>query len=288
MWGRTPETISVVRPLREGVITDFELCEAMLRYFFRKAQRQSLAPRPRVMVAVPGSITAVEKRAVYTSAHRSGARQVYLVAEAKAAAVGAGLPIAEPVASMVCDIGGGTTDVAVLSLGDVVASQSLRVGGDRMDEDIVAYLRRSYSLKIGLAAAERLRIEIGSAYPLEEERAAEVRGVDAVSGLPRRATVTSEEVREALGEPLAQIVDGIKRTLDECTPDLAADLFDQGLVLTGGGALLRRLDAYLAEQTGLPTRVADDALTAVVRGTQIFMEHAKEWRGVLESSDDDA
>ncbi len=287
MLGRTPQSISVVRPLREGVITDFELCEAMLRYFLRKAQRRGWRARPRVLVAVPGSITPVERRAVYNSAQRAGAGRVLLVPEAKAAAIGVGLPVAEPVASMVCDIGGGTTEVAVLSLGDIVSSQSVRVGGDAMDQAVVDYLKRNYSLRVGLPAAERLRIDIGSAYPLEEELVDEVRGVDTISGLPRKAIITSEEVREALAPPLLRIVDGIKQTLDECSPDLAADLVDNGLVLAGGGALVRSLDRYLGEQTGLPTRVYSDPLGAVARGTLICLEHFDQWRGWLESSDDD-
>src|SRR5262245_30323267 len=241
LLGRTPQSISVVRPLRAGVITDFELCEAMLRYFMRKARRHSWNLKPRVLVAVPGCITPVEKRAVYNSAQRAGASQVFLMPEAKAAALGCGLPLAEPVASMVCDIGGGTTEVAVLSLGDIVASQSVRVAGDAMDQALVDYLRRHYSLRVGTNAAERLRIEIGSAYPLEQELVEEVRGVDAISGLPRKATVTSEEVREALGTPLVQIVEAIKATLDQCSTDLASDLVDNGLTLAGGGSLLRGL-----------------------------------------------
>jgi rod shape-determining protein MreB len=287
MLGRTPGSVSVVRPLREGVITDFELCEAMLRYFIRKVQRHAWARKPRVLLAVPGCITPVEKRAVYNSAHRAGARQVLLMTEAKAAAIGVGLPLGEPVASMVCDIGGGTTEVAVLSMADVVATESVRVGGDAFDRAIVDYLRRNYSLKIGPAMAEKLRIEIGSAFPLEAELVDEVRGVDSISGLPRKATVTSEEVREALGEPLARIVEAIKSVLDRCSPDLAADLVDNGVVLAGGGALTRGLDRFVTEQTGLPARVAVDALSAVAKGTLICLEHLDQWRKTLESSDDD-
>ncbi len=287
MQGRTPDSISVVRPLAAGVITDFELCESMLRYFFRKAQRHGWTLKPRVLVAVPGSITAVEKRALYTSTHRAGARQVLLIPEAKAAAIGAGLPIHEPVASMICDIGGGTTEVAVMSLGDVVASQSVRIGGDAMDQAIADYLRRRYSLRVGLPSAERLRIEIGSAYPLDEELVDEVRGLDAVSGLPRKAVITSEEVREALAEPLERIVDAVKRTVDACHPELASDLVDQGLVLAGGGALLRGMDRFLREQTGLPTRLSPVALEAVARGALICLEDLPQWRSALESSDDD-
>lgn len=287
MLGRTGQSISVVRPLSAGVITDFELCEAMLRYFMRKARRHGWRLKPRVLVAVPGCITPVEKRAVYNSAQRAGASQVFLMPEAKAAAIGVGLPLAEPVASMICDIGGGTTDVAVLSLGEITASRSVRIGGDTMDEALVDYLRRHYNLRIGAPAAEQLRIAIGSAAPLEEELVDDVRGVDAVSGLPRKATITSEEVREALAEPLSGIVDAIKHTLDQCNPDLAADLVDNGIVLAGGGSLLRALDHFIGEHTGLPTRVATDPLGAVARGTLICLEHLDKWRSTLESSDDD-
>jgi rod shape-determining protein MreB len=287
MQGRTPQSISVVRPLSAGVIADFELCEAMLRYFIRKAHRRGLGIKPRVIVAVPGCITPVEKRAVYNSTQRAGAREVFVMSEAKAAAIGAALPIAEPVASMICDIGGGTTEVAVLSLGDIVAQQSVRVAGDAMDQAIVDYLKRHYSLRVGTSAAERLRIEIGSAYPLEEELCDEVRGVDSVSGLPRKATITSEEVREALGMPLGQIVEAIKTALDACSTDLASDLVDNGLVLAGGGSLLRGLDRFLGQQTGLPTRVCTDPLAAVARGTYICLEHFDRWRGAMQSSDDD-
>jgi rod shape-determining protein MreB len=286
MLGRTPGSVSVVRPLREGVITNFELCEAMLRYFLKKAQRNGWNLRPRVLVGAPGCITPVEKRALYNSAQRAGARQVFIIPEAKAAAIGVGLPIHEPVASMICDIGGGTTEIAVLSLGDIVAQQSLRVGGDAMDQAVVDYLRRHYSLRVGLPAAERLRIDIGSAYPLDEELVDEISGVDVVSGLPRRATITSEEVRAALETPLAQIIDAIKATLDGCSPDLAGDLVDNGLVLAGGGALVRSLDRYISEQTGIPARVSPDALSAVAKGALICLEHLDQWRDMLESSDD--
>jgi rod shape-determining protein MreB len=287
MQGRTPESIAVVRPLRDGVITDFELCEAMLRYFLAKAQRPGWRGKPRVLVAVPGCITPVEKRAVFNSVGRAGARQVWLIPEAKAAAIGVGLPLAEPVASMVCDIGGGTTEVAVMSLADTVAAQSVRTGGDAMDRAIVDYLRRHYSLRIGLPTAERLRIDIGSAYLLEKEQVQEVSGLDTVSGLPRKATITSEEIRQALAEPLQAILEAVKTTLDHCSPDLAADLVDHGMVLCGGGALLRRLDRYFAEHTGLPVRLAADPLTAVAQGLLICLEHLDQWRPTLESSDDD-
>ena len=287
MLGRAPDSISVVRPLRAGVIRDFQLCEAMLRYFMRKAQRNYWGLPPRVVITVPGCVTPVEKRAVFNSALRAGARKVYLLLESKAAAIGAGLPIAEPVASMVCDIGGGTTEVAVISLGDVVASHSIRVGGDQFDASIIDYLKKHYQLRIGVAGAEKLRIELGSAYPLEEEQVDDVSGVDIISGLPRKAQVTSEEIRAAMGDPLTSVIDAIKETIDGCQPDLASDLVENGLLLTGGGSLLRRIDRFVAEQTGLPCRVSPTALEDVARGGQICLEQFDRWRGFLESSDDD-
>ena len=286
MLGRTPDGIHVVRPLRDGVIADFKLCEAMLRYFLRKAMRSGMHARPRVVIGVPGCITPVERQAVYNSAQRAGAGPVYVISESHAAAIGCGLPIAEPVASMVCDIGGGTTEVAVLSLGQSVASRSIRIGGDAMDRAIVQYLKRHYSLRVGVSTAEQLRIDLGSAFPLAEELTEEVSGADHISGLPRRISITSEEVRTALAEPLGQILEAVKETLDDCSPDLSSDLVDQGLALAGGGALLRGLDRYLAEQTGLPVRVCNDPLTAVARGTQLCTEHFSRWRSWLKSSDD--
>lgn len=288
MQGRTPEGIEVVQPLRQGVVADFECCEAMLRYFLFKLRPGRFAARPRLLVGVPGSITPVEKRALFNSALRAGAGQVLLIAEAKAAAIGLGLPVSEPVASMVCDIGGGTTEIAVLTLGEVAASQSIRIGGEAMDQAIVDYLRRRYSLQIGLAAAEQLKIDVGSAWPLAQEQTAEVRGVDTVASLPRKATVTSEEIRTALAEPLEQIVEAIRRTIDMCTAELAADLVDQGLVLAGGGALLRGLDQYLTERTGLPCRVAPEPMEAVVTGALRCLQNLPRWRHALESSDDEA
>ncbi|MBI2826771.1 MAG: rod shape-determining protein [Planctomycetia bacterium] len=287
MSGRTPGSISVVRPLSAGVITDFELCETMLRYFFAKAQRGAWSRGPRVLVAVPGAITPVEKRAVYNSAHRAGARRVFLASACMAAAVGAELPITEPVANMICDIGGGTTEVAVLSLGDVVAGTTIRMGGDRMDQAIVDHLRRRHELKIGPATAEQLRIDVGSATPPAEELVAEVRGIDTMTGLPRRATVTSAEVRDALLGPLDEITEAIKATIDDCPPELAADLVDTGLVLSGGAALLRGLDAMIEERIGVPARMAPDCMTTVASGTLALLEHLQEWQQMLESSDDD-
>ena len=241
MLGRTPDSITAVRPLKDGVITDFELCEAMLRYFIKKASRQSGGLRPRVVIAVPGGITPVEKRAVFNSAERAGAGRVYLLEESKAAGIGAGLPISEPMASMVCDIGGGTTDVAILSLADVVVSRSIRIAGDEMDEAIVEYLKRHFSLRIGEQSAEHVKIDVGSAFPLEQELTTEVSGLDTISGVPRKAIITSEEIREALRGPVEAILNCVKAVIEHCKPELVADLADTGLVLTGGGALLRGL-----------------------------------------------
>ncbi|MGH7129685.1 MAG: rod shape-determining protein, partial [Planctomycetaceae bacterium] len=285
MLGRTPDSISVVRPMKDGVITDFELCEAMLRYFIRKASRQRGGLRPRVVIAVPGGITPVEKRAVFNSAERAGAGRIWLIEEAKAASIGAGLPISEPLASMVCDIGGGTTEVAILSLADIVVSRSVRVAGDELDEAIVNYMKQHFSLKIGTQSAEQLKIDIGSAYPLEQELTADVSGLDTISGVPRKAVVTSEEIREALREPLETILGCIKSAIEACKPELVADLADLGIVLTGGGALLRGLDLLLQEQLGIPIRVADDPLTTVARGMAICLEHLAQWRDSLDDGD---
>lgn len=287
MVGRTPQSIAVVPPLSGGVITDFERCEAMLAYFFRKAQRPGLRLKPRVLVPVPGSITPVEKRALFNSTHRAGARQVFLLPQAKAAAIGAGLPIREPLASMVGDLGAGTTEVAVISLGDVVASRSVRTGGQQMDQAVVDHLRRAHSLRIGLPAAERLRIEIGTAYPVNGQRHEEVRGLDLLSGLPRKATVTSEEIRQALDGPLESILDAIRQTLDQLTPDLAADLMDTGLLLCGGASLTPGIDRFLADKTGLPVRVVPEPLATVAQGALVCLENLERWRSALESSDDD-
>lgn len=287
MLGRTPDSISACRPLKDGVITDFELCEAMLRYFIQKAARKSFGLRPRVIIAVPGGITPVEKRAVFNSAERAGAGRVYLIDEAKAAGIGAGLPISEPLASMVCDIGGGTTEVALMSLADVVVSQSIRIAGDEMDEAIVEYMKQHFSLRIGEQTAEQLKIAIGSAFPLEQELTGEVSGLDTISGVPRKAVVTSEEIREALREPLQAILNCVKTTIEKCKPELVSDLADTGLVLTGGGALLRGLDELFNEQLGIPVRVDDDPLRTVARGTAICLEHLSHWRNSLDSGDGD-
>ena len=288
MLGRTPDSISAVRPLRDGVITDFSLCEAMLRYFIRKAlQGGGGGFKPRVVIAVPAGITPVEKRAVFNSAERAGAGQVFLIQEPKAAAIGGGLPIAEPMASMVCDIGGGTTEIAVFSLADMVAGRSLRIAGDEMDEAIVDYIKQHFSLRIGTQAAEQIKIELGSAYPVDQELTAEVRGLDTISGIPRKAVVTSEEIREALRDPLEAILAAVKGVIEQCGPDLVADLVDNGILLAGGGALLRGMDLLMREQLGVPVRVAADPLRTVARGTSICLDHLSEWRDSLDTGDGD-
>lgn len=283
MLGRTPDSITAVRPLKDGVIQDFELCEAMLSYFIRKASPRRHGLKPRIVIAVPAGITPVEKRAVFNSAERAGAGRVYLIEEARAASIGAGLPISEPLASMVCDIGGGTTEIAVFSLGEIVSGQSIKVAGDEFDQAIVEYLRQHFSLRIGAPSAEQLKISIGSASPLETELTAEVRGLDTIGGVPRKATVTSEEVREALKGTLETIIEGVRMVIERCDPEMVGDLSDTGLVLTGGGALLRGLDALMREQLGIPVRVADEPLTTVARGSAICLEHLDHWRDSLES-----
>lgn len=282
MLGRTPDSITAVRPLQDGVITDFELCEAMLRYFIEKASHQRMGLKPRVVIAVPGGITPVEKRAVFNSAERAGAGRVYLLDESKAASIGAGLPISEPMASMVCDIGGGTTEVAILSLGDIVVGKSIRIAGDEMDVAIVEYLRQKFSMRIGTQTAEQIKINVGSAYPLDRELTMEVSGLDTISGVPRKAMVTSEQVREALRGPLEAILNCMKNVIEQCKPELVADLADQGVVLTGGGALLTGLDRFMNEQLGIPARVTEDPLTTVARGTAICLEHLSQWRDSLD------
>jgi rod shape-determining protein MreB len=287
MLGKTPGSISAIRPLKGGVIADFDITEAMLGYFIRKVHGNRGLAHPRVVIAVPSGITAVEKRAVYNSAERAGARRVYLVDEPKAAGLGAGLPIHEPTASMVVDIGGGTTEVAVMSLSDIAECTSLRVAGDEMDNAIINYLKRNYNLMVGVQTAENIKIQIGSAAPLAEELKMEIRGRDMISGLPRRAVITSEEVREALREPVGQIVEAVLRTLEKLEPELAADLVDNGIHLVGGGALLRGIDQVLAKASGLDVRIADDPLTCVARGTGIFLENLDAWSGTIESDEDE-
>lgn len=289
MLGKTPGSISAIRPMKDGVIADFDITEAMLSYFIRKAhdRRSFFKFRPRVVIAVPSGITTVEKRAVHNSAERAGARKVYLVDEPMACSIGAGLPINEPTASMIVDIGGGTTEVAIISLADISVCESLRVAGDDMDEAIAAHMRRTYNLLIGEQTAEAIKLHIGSAAPMEKEETMEVRGRDMISGLPRKTIVSSEEVREALKEPVGAIIDCVTRTLEKAEPELAADLVETGLVLAGGGALLRGMNTVLANATGLGVRVADDPLTCVARGTAVYLENLDRWKDTMESSEDD-
>ncbi|MCX6997931.1 MAG: rod shape-determining protein [Kiritimatiellaeota bacterium] len=271
MLGRTPGNIVAIRPLRHGVIADFEITEAMLRYFIRKVHNRRQMVRPRVIISVPSGITEVEKRAVKDSAAHAGAREVYLIEEPMAAAIGVGLPVQEPAGNMIVDMGGGTTEVAIISLAGIVHSRSVRVGGDEMDEAIVQYMKRVYNLMIGERTAEEIKITIGSAHPLGEEMSMEVKGRDLVAGLPKTITITSEEIREALQEPVSAIVEAIRITLERCPPELSSDLVDRGIVLAGGTALLRGIDKLIGEQTGLPVHVAEDPLSAVAEGTGVVL-----------------
>ncbi len=272
MLGRTPGNIVAIRPMKDGVIADFDITEAMLRYFIRKVHRRRPLVTPRVVIAVPSGITEVEKRAVKDSAERAGARSpVFLVEEPIAAAIGVGLPVHEPSGNMVVDIGGGTTEIAVISLAGIVFSKSIRVGGDECDEAIISHLKKTYNLMIGERTAEEVKIKIGSAFPLEEETTMEVRGRDILAGLPKTVTVSSEEIREALSEALAAILEAIRITLERTPPELSADLISRGLILAGGGALLRGLDKLISEETGLPVHIADDPLTAVALGTGRYL-----------------
>jgi rod shape-determining protein MreB len=273
MLGRTPGNIQAIRPLRDGVIADFEITEAMLRYFIARAHNRRTLVKPRIIICVPFGITEVEKRAVKESAESAGAREVYLIEEPMAAAIGAGLPITEPSGNMVVDIGGGTTEVAVISLAGIVYSQSVRVGGDKMDEAIVAYMKRKYNLAIGEQTAERIKIGIGNAYPLEQQLTMEVKGRDMVAGIPKTVVVNSDEIREALAEPTNAIVDAVLVALERTPPELAADIVDKGVVLTGGGALLKNIDILLREETGLPVMVSDDPISAVVLGSGKALDH---------------
>lgn len=285
MLGKTPGSITAIRPLKDGVISDFEITEAMLSYFIRKVHGRRGLIRPRVVIAVPSGITAVEKRAVLDSAERAGGRKVYLVAEPKAAAMGAGLPFAEPTASMIVDIGGGTTEVAIMSLADISVRESVRVAGDDMDEAIINHLKRTYNLLVGELRSEKIKIEIGSASKLDKELTMEIGGRDTISGLPRKIVITSEEIREALKEPISSIIEAVTRTLERVEPELAADLIDNGMCLAGGGALLRGLDTVLSNATGLAVRIADDPLSCVARGTSVYLENLEEWKDTLESDD---
>ena len=267
MLGRTPGNIVAIRPMRDGVIADFEHTEKMLDYFIKKAHNRNLGVRPRIIIGVPSEITQVEKRAVMDSAYRARASEVYLVEEAMAAAIGAGLPITEPTGNMIIDIGGGTTDVAVISMAGIVYSRTVRVAGNEMDEAIVQYIKRKYNLLIGERTSEEIKINLGSAFPLDEELTMEIKGRDLVEGIPKTLVISDEEIREALAETVSVIIDAAKVALEQTPPELAADIVDKGIVLTGGGSLLKNLDKRLREETGLPVSMADDPLASVVLGT---------------------
>src|SRR5437870_1705539 len=280
MLGRTPANIVAMRPLKDGVIADFEVTEAMLRHFISKVHNGRLRAKPRLVIAVPSGITEVEKRAVRESATHAGAREVHLIEEPMAAAIGVGLPVQDPAGNMIIDIGGGTTEVALISLCGIVFSRSVRVAGDELDEAIVQYMKRAYNLMVGHRTAEEIKIKIGSAFPHKEETSMEVKGRDLVAGLPKTLTITSQEVREALLEPVASIIESVRVTLERCPPELSADLVDRGLVLAGGGALLRGLDKLLSKETDLPVHVADDPLSAVAEGTGKCLNELKFLRQV--------
>ena len=267
MLGRVPGNIEAIRPMKDGVIADFEVTEAMLRHFISKAHKSNRFVHPRVMICVPTGVTQVEKRAVKESAQSAGAREVYLIEEPMAAAIGANLPITEPISNMVVDIGGGTTEVAVISLAGIVYSRSVRVGGDKMDEAIMTHVKRKYNLLIGETSAEDIKIKIGSAYPLDPEETLEIKGRDLLDGIPKNITITSEETRKSIAEQVDSIVQTVRIALEQTPPELAADIVDRGIVLTGGGALLKGLDQLLRDQTNLPITVVDDPLSTVVMGT---------------------
>ena len=277
MLGRTPGSIAAIRPLKDGVIADFDVTEQMLRHFIQKVHQHRFA-HPRVVVCVPSGVTGVEKRAVEEATLSAGARQAYLIEEPMAAAIGAGLPVAEPTGNMIVDVGGGTTEVAVISLGGIVVSQSLRVGGDEMDDAIVNHVKREYKLLVGQQTAEEIKLEIGSAYDMREELQAEVRGRDMLTGLPKTVVLSSEEVRQALDEPVSQIIEAIKSTLDKTPPELAADIMDRGIVLAGGGALLQGLDQRLRHETHMPTHLAESPLTCVAVGSGRSLEEFEAMR----------
>ncbi|WP_221030431.1 rod shape-determining protein [Actomonas aquatica] len=267
MLGRTPGNITAIRPMKDGVIADFDVTEAMLRYFIRKVNSNSFRVSPRVVIAIPSGITEVEKRAVKDSAMHAGARDVITIPEPMAAAIGVGLPIDEPAANMIVDIGGGTTEIAIISLSGIVFSKSIRVAGDEIDGAIVNYMKRAYNLLIGERTAEEIKLRLGSAYPLDDELTMEVKGRDSVAGLPKTIHITSQEIREALSDTMSAIVDAVRSALERCPPELSADLVDRGFVMAGGGALIRGIDRLLSEKTGLPVTIADDPLSAVANGT---------------------
>ncbi len=271
MLGKTPANIQAIRPMKDGVIADFEVTEKMLEHFIKKAHGRSVLVRPRIIISVPSEITQVEKRAVKDTALKAGASEVYLIEQAMAAAIGAGLPITEPSGNMIVDIGGGTTDVAVISLAGVVYSRSVRVAGNEMDEAIIQYMKRKYNLLLGERTAEQIKIQVGSAFPLDEPLSIEVKGRDLVEGVPKNLTVTDEEIREALTEIVTTIVDAVRNALERTPPELSADIMDKGIILAGGGSMLKNLDKRLREETGLPVAHCEDPVSAVVRGTGMML-----------------
>ena len=286
MMGRTPGHIRAVRPLKDGVIADFDVCEKMLRYFIQKVH-SSRWSKPRMLICVPSGITGVEQRAVQDAAECAGARKpVHIIEEPMAAAIGADLAVHEPSGNMIVDIGGGTTEVAVISLGGIVTAQSLRIAGDELDEALLAYLKKEFSLAVGERTAEEIKIQMGSAWPFEEEMTADIRGRDLISGLPRTISLSTDQVREAIAEPVAAIVDAVRTTLDKTPPELAADIMHQGITITGGGALLAGIDRRLAHETGMPINIANEPLYSVVIGSGRALENIEMMRGLLSQSDD--
>ncbi len=284
MIGRTPSHIQAIRPLKDGVIADFDICEKMLRYFIQRVHQRRWA-KPRIVICVPSGITGVEQRAVQEAAEYAGARKpAFIIEEPMAAAIGAGLPVHEPAGNMVVDVGGGTTEVAVISLGGIVASESIRIGGDELDESIINFVKKEYSLALGERTSEEIKVALGSAYPLQEELYAEIRGRDLVTGLPKTIVVSTEEIREAIEEPVSAIVDAVKVTLDKTPPELAADIMEKGIVITGGGAMLHGLDARLADETGMPIVIAKNPLHSVVIGSGQCLEEFDALKQVLISS----
>ena len=281
MIGRTPGNIVAIRPLKDGVIADFDTTERMLRYFIQKVHKRRHLAKPRIVVCVPSGITGVEQRAVKDAGYAAGARKVFIIEEPMAAAIGAGLPVHEPTGNMVVDIGGGTTEVAVISLGGIVTAQSIRVGGDELDNAIIHYVKKEYSLMLGERTAEMIKCEIGSAFPMPDEPNAEIRGRDLVSGLPKTIVVSSEEIRKALEEPVNAVIDAVKTTLDKCPPELSGDIMDRGIVLTGGGALLKGLDERLRHETGMPIHIAERPLDCVALGSGKCVEEFEALQQVL-------
>ena len=279
--GRTPGSIVAVRPLKDGVIADFDITTSMLQTFIKRAMNHSLT-KPRIVICIPSGVTDVERRAVKESAEKAGAKKVSIIEEPMAAAIGAGLPVAEPTGSMVVDIGGGTTEVAVISLGGIVTARSVRVGGDEFDSSIIRYIKKNYSLLIGERTAERIKIEIGSAYPMEEERAMEIKGRNLINGLPQNLVISSAEIREALSEPVSQILNAVRITFERTPPELAADIINSGVTLTGGGALLLGLDRLIAEETGMPVLIAEESLDCVAKGAGMVLDHFDKLGEVLD------